>query len=160
MTTDPASKTHSVNEIWKVVREQGADIASLKQIAASTGAEVKHLGESVGRMGAKMDEVLHAVTSTSARQGPGLMQIMSGLGLLLAIVGGLSAGIAVFVGSMYAGDFSTMRSQITALEADRAVRQAEDRSELIRLRDESRLSYGARLKALEDNQGWAPINTN
>lgn len=145
-----AHKPKADGEVWELLREHHGDLAGLKR-------DVGALGETVGRLGAKLDEVLSAITSHTARQGPGLMQIMSGLGLLLAIVGGLSAGIAVFVGSMYAGDFSTMRSQITALEADRAMRQAEDRAELTRLRDESRLSYGIRLKALEDNQGWAPI---
>lgn len=156
MTTSAAQRTHSVNEVWKVVREQGADIASLKQIASSTSAEVRHLGEAVGRVGSRLDEVLQAVTSTNARQGPGLMQIMSGLGLLLAIVGGLSTGIAVFVGSMYGGQLASLERDLTAARTVIAAQQEAERAELVKLREDRFLALGARLDSLEANAGWAP----
>lgn len=159
MTTS-SPKPHSVNEVWKVVREQGADIASLKQIASSTSAEVRHLGEAVGRVGLRLDEVLQAVTSTNARQGPGLMQIMSGLGLLLAIVGGLSTGIAIFVGNMYSGQLASMERDLTTARTVIASTQEAERAELTKLREDRFLSLGSRLDSLEANAGWtAPLVT-
>ena len=108
------------------------------------------------QLSAKVDAVLEAVTRHSARQGPGLMQIMNGLAVLLAIVGGLSTGIAVVVGNMYGGELAGLKGDLTAARAVIASREAEDRTELARLRDAERAALADRLKRIEDLSAWAP----
>jgi hypothetical protein len=105
-----------MNEIWDQIREHHGDLAGLK-------ASVGTLGTRVGEIGAKLDAVLDAVTRHSAKQGPGLMQIMSGLATLLAIIGGLSAGIAIFVGNTYEPKFASLQGDLNAARAALAIRR-------------------------------------
>lgn len=144
------------DEMWGILREHHADLAGVKSDVAGVKRDVGVLGETVSRYGAKLDEVLSAVQTHASRQGPGLMQIMSGLGLLLAIVGGLSTGIAVFVGNMYGGQIATLQSDLSVARAAMVSRQDAEMTELFRLREDRFLALGTRLERLESNAGWNP----
>lgn len=155
----PGARTKSdddLGEMWDLIRQHHGDLAGVKSEVSGVKKDVGALGETVGRYGAKLDEVLNAVTSHTARQGPGLMQIMSGLGLLLAIVGGLSTGIAVFVGNMYGGQLAGLERDLSAAKFVIASREGEDRTELSRLREVERAAVADRLRRIEENQAWTP----
>lgn len=137
-------------DMWDLVRENQSELVGVKKDVSSLGATVSQLSE-------KMDTVLEAVTRHSAGRGPNLLQLMGGLGLLLSIVAGLAGGIAVFVGSMYDGKLTGLERDLTAAQTVIALREAEDRSELARLREADRAAVRDRLQALERQAGWAPV---
>lgn len=144
------------DEMWGLLREHHADLAGVKSDMAGVKRDVGALGETVSRYGAKLDEVLSAVTSHAARQGPSFRQIIESATYILAIVGALTAGITILVGNSYEGRLAESAAAVKQLEAALSVRDAEDRAELAALRIERWGAVSARLRALEEQQGWAP----
>ena len=136
-------------EMWGLLRQHHSDIGVLQTM-------VDTLGTNVGALTGKVDEVLHVVTRSTARQGPGLVQIMGGVLLMFGIVGGLSTAIATFVGSKYDSTIAGIQSELRTAKADLDERHVEDRNELFRMKAEARAELTDRLHRLEQNSGWGP----
>lgn len=151
-TAARATNNDDLAEAFATIREHHGEIAGVKK-------DIVNLDGKFGQLALKVDAVLEAVTKSVARQGPTLTELMGGLVMLFAIVGGLSTGVGVFVSSTYSGTISQLQSDAATAKAALAQRDAEDRVELIDLRKQDRLALGERLKALEERGGWVPRTT-
>jgi hypothetical protein len=141
------NERNDLADAFELLREHHGDIAGVKKDVAS-------LDNKFGQLASKVDAVLEAVTKSVARQGPSLTELMNGLVLLFCIIGGLSAGVGIFVSSTYSGTITQLQSEAATSRAALAQRDTEDRAELIQLRRDDRLALGERLKALEEHGGW------
>ena len=148
-----AAAQSDMSRVWDKLNAHDSHLSELTTIVKSSVKRQEQQSD-------KLDRIERAVTEHTASQGPGLAKLLGILLMMFGLAAGLSTGVGYVVSSQYEGRIVTLEKAAERGMTALAMRDAEDRSELVRLRREDQSRISDRLQRMEMKLGWAATTSS